>query len=131
MRIFICGLILFFSSNLFGQQLDRIYTGIQLSNNDGNHAFIQAESDIGLAFGRLEYLTDFNKDDRVYLKVAFRVVNLDKVKFYIALPPLHYSIQNKGYNTPINFELRIQRLIANFDIYKNNFTISIQIRHQW
>jgi hypothetical protein len=124
--------LLFLPLTLFSQELNDVYTGISLSHNDGNFAFVQWEQDIDLAFLRLEYLTNFNGDDRLYAKMSFRVFKYKNFRFYTGLPPFHYVHKEKGYNTPINFEVMFKRkLCLNIDVFLDNVNISVQFRHKF
>jgi len=125
-------LFIFLPVFMFGQETRTFYTGIYLSDKEGNFGFVQWESDIDLAILRAEYLTNFNGDDRVYLKMAVQVWKRKQFRFFVALPPFHYLHKVRKYNTPINFEVMIKKkVLLNLDLYKNNFNVSIQLRQKF
>jgi len=108
------------------------YTGLLFSTGEGNQAFLQLEEDIDIAVVRLEYLTDFDVDNRLYLKMQFRVCKTGNFRFFVAMPPFQYSFKEKGYNTPFNFEAAWKnKLLINTDIYKDGVNFSVRLRHKF
>jgi len=109
-----------------------IYTGIYVSTGDGNFGFVQFENDIGLAILRCEYLTDFRRDNRLYMKMEFQVYHTDNFRYFVALPPFHWVQKERAYNTPINFEVMFKnKLVLNLDLYRDNVNVSAQFRYKF
>jgi hypothetical protein len=112
--------------------INSVYTGIYVSTGEGNFGFVQFENDIGLAILRCEYLTDFRTDNRFYMKMEFQVYHTDEFRFFVALPPFHWVQEEKGYNTPINFEVMFKnKLVLNLDVFKDNVNVSAQFRYKF
>lgn len=121
-----------FPTFLFSQETRSVYTGIYVSTSNSNLGFIQFESDIDDAILRCEYLTDFNSDHFFYFKMEFQVYHTKNFRFFVALPPLHYSFKENGYNTPFNIEVMFKnKLVLNTDIYLDRINISAQFRYRF
>lgn len=115
------------SPNAFVSE-DRVYVGTSFSIEDNSFLILGGDSDLGMAFVRLEFRSDFDTDTRFYLKVAFKVVKRGGLGVYLAVPPMYYSI-GKGYRTPFNLELRWKQMaMVNFDLYRDKFVPSLQLR---
>lgn len=109
-----------------------VYTGVYLSNNLGNLAFVQYENDGELALIRFEYLTDFRSDNRFYMKLSVQLYEYKNFRFLTSLPPFYYSFAKHKYNTPINFEIQYKRkLLLNVDFYRDVPNISLRFRHKF
>lgn len=120
--------LLFISVSLFSQERNRILFGTSVSGNNGSYVILQAESDIDIAFLRVEGRSDLNGDNQVYVKMAFRVYHTDNFEFFAAMPPMYYKL-GKGYVTPFNFEVQYkERMCINLDIYRDKPVLSIQLR---
>lgn len=127
MKIFLI-LLLTISFNLSAQEVRSAYVGTSLSIDDGQYFILQAESDIDIALLRVEFRSNFIGDDKIFLKMAFRVYHTNNFSFYLAMPPMYYKL-GKGYITPFNAEIRYKKyLTLNVDVYKNKPIISIQAR---
>lgn len=120
--------ILFLVEPLVGQEHNRILFGTSVSGNNGSYVILQAESDIDIAFIRAEFRTNFEDDNFVYVKMAFRVYHTDNFEFFAAMPPMYYKL-GKGYVTPFNFEVQYkEQMCINLDIYRDKPVLSIQLR---
>lgn len=130
MRTLFFSIFMLVASTIYSQK--SVYTGIYLSTEEGNLAFVQFEEDIDIAIMRCEYLTNFNGDNRLYLKMQFQVYKVKDFRFFAALPPFHGSFKEKGYNTPFNVEVMWRnKLLLNTDIYKDGVNLSVQFRHKF
>jgi hypothetical protein len=109
-----------------------VYLGMYISDKLGTRGFIQYENDGELALVRIDYLTDFNHDHRINVKLSIQVFKWNDIRFLTGLPPFHYSDINKGYNTPVNFEIQFKRkVLFNIDLYRDNFNLSVQLRQKF
>ena len=109
-----------------------VYMGIYISDKLGTRGFVQYENDGELALVRLDYLTDFNLDHRINVKMSVQVFKWRDIRLLTGLPPFHYSATDKGYNTPLNFEIQFKRkVLFNVDLYRDNFNLSVQLRQKF
>ncbi len=108
-----------------------VYLGIYISDKLGTRGSVQYENDGELALVRVDYLTDFNLDHRINIKMSIQVIKWQGIRVLTGVPPFYYSVKDKGFNTPINLEIQFKRkVLINVDMYRDNFNLSIQFRHQ-
>lgn len=128
MKVFLLLLLPFVGFSQSKTTLDRLFIGTSISDKDKWMVNIHGEIDGEIAFLRATANTNLYNYGRLDLKIAFRVCKENDLEFFVALPPMYYTV-GKGYITPINVEVQWKKyLMFNIDWYKNGPVFSIQAR---